>query len=207
MQHANSTAARIDASRRPIEPPLVISVAVWVALVALGVAGRLWQPGWNVTPMAGVALAAGAWFPSAVVAASVPLSALALGNLLLPDYGSTAMAAVVYAATAWPILLGRGFLRLDAAGDAAGWMRGHWRGLAGSALASSLVFFLTTNLAHWWLTSDYPHTAAGLVACYVAALPFYRWMPAGDLAWTAAVFATLATALAGVRASRAAHAA
>ena len=34
----------------------------------------------------------------------------------------------------------------------------------------------------------YPHTAAGLVECFVAALPFYRWMAVGDLAWTVAIF-------------------
>jgi hypothetical protein len=154
-------------------------VAVWIGLVALGVAGRLWQPGWNVTPMAAVALAAGATFTSPLLAASVPLVALALGNLALPGYGSPAMAAVVCAATAWPVLLG-GLVR-----------RGGWAAILGGALASSLVFFFSTNLAHWLLTTDYPRTAAGLGACFVAALPFYRWMPVGDLAWTAAVFGGL----------------
>lgn len=195
MNHATTTTARShDRLSGPGPGPLVLA-AVWIALVAVGVAGRLWQPGWNVTPMAGVALAAGAVFPHPIVAASVPLAALAIGNLFLPEYGSVVMAAVVYAATIWPVVLGRLVLR---SGDR------RWLSLAGSALASSLVFFLTTNLAHWWLTSDYPHTAAGLVACYVAALPFYRWMPVGDLAWAAVVFATLSAALAAVRASRAA---
>jgi hypothetical protein len=69
-------------------------------------------------------------------------------------------------------------------------------------LASSLVFYLSTNLAYWWLTADYPHTPAGLAACYVAALPFYRWMPVGDVAWSVAIFAGLSTVIAAVRASR-----
>ncbi|MFM8952071.1 MAG: DUF6580 family putative transport protein [Planctomycetaceae bacterium] len=166
---------------------------VWVALVALGVAGRLWQPAWNVTPMAAVALAAGAVFPSVVVAASVPLAALVVSNLGLDAYDSLPMAAVVLIATAWPVLLG-GLLRRMASGSRTAAVIAP---LAG-ALASSLVFFLTTNLAFWWCTAEYPHTAEGLLACFTAALPFYRWMPAGDLAWTAATFAGLAAFARGI---------
>ena len=50
-------------------------------------------------------------------------------------------------------------------------------------------------------------TAAGLVACYAAALPFYRWMPVGDVAWTAVVLAGVSAAIAALRASRATAAA
>ncbi len=155
---------------------------VWFVLVAIAVVGRLWQPTWrgeplwNVTPMAGVALAAGAVLPNAAVAATVPLAALTISNLVLPSYGSTAMAVIVFAATAWPVLLGR-FVR-----------SGKWPAILGGALASSLVFFVTTNFACWALSTMYPHTVAGLAECFVAALPFYRWMPVGDLAWTAAIF-------------------
>lgn len=173
-----------------------LSVWLWICLVALGVCGRIWQPTWNVTPMAGLALAAGAVFPNPMLAASVPLVALALGNLAMPGYGSSAMAVVVFAATAWPVLLGR-MLGMDASRAPA-----RWFAVAGSALASSLVFFVSTNAAHWWLTGDYPLTWGGLMACFAAALPFYRWMPVGDLVWTAAIFAGLSAVTAALRASR-----
>jgi hypothetical protein len=62
----------------------------------------------------------------------------------------------------------------------------------GGALASSLVFFFATNVAHWLLTDMYPKSAAGLAACLTAALPFHRWMPVGDVAWSLAVFGLLA---------------
>ena len=178
-------------SRRDSFSGLPLFGAVWVALVMVGVLGRLWQPGWNVTPMAGVALAAGALFPNLFAAATVPLVALAISNLAMPGYGSLTMAAVVYAATVWPVLLGSRLVPGKA-----------WKAVVGSALASSLVFYLSTNLAYWWLTADYPHTLAGLAACYVAALPFYRWMPVGDVAWSVAIFAGLSAVIAAVRASR-----
>ena len=201
MKHATTTNGRHGTDRSSASLTVATLACCWIGLVAIGACGRLWQPGWNITPMAGVALAAGAVFPNPLMAATVPLAALALGNLALPGYGSLAMAAVVYAATAWPVVLGR---RLSLTG---GPKAARWLTAAGSALASSLVFFATTNLAHWWLTNDYPHTAAGLVACYSAALPFYRWMPAGDVGWTVVIFAGLSAVLAAMRASRAAAAA
>lgn len=158
--------------------------AIWFVLVAVSVVGRLWQPAWNVTPLAGAAIAAGAAFASPFVAASVPLTALAVSNLALPGYGvddwqGLVMVAVIAVALAWPVLLG-GMVR-----------GGRVAPIVGGALASSLVFYLTTNFAHWLLTDDYPHTAAGLATCYAAALPFFRWMPVGDVAWTLALVGVL----------------
>lgn len=168
--------------------PLELAV-VWSALVVVAVAGRAWQPAWHVTPLAAVALAAGAVMPGRLLAASVPLAALALGNLFSPPYGSWAMAVVVYVAAACPVLWGR---LLGARGS--GLWHGGWRAVVCGSLASSLVFFFSTNLAYWLLTDEYPRTASGLLACFVAALPFYRWMPVGDLAWSLAVFAAMAVA-------------
>ena len=189
-----------------MKPPReMTSVAAWLLLVACAVAGRLWQPSWHgeplwhATPLAAVALAAGFLFRHPLVAASVPLAALAISNLALPAYGNLGVAAAVYAATAWPVLLGGAGLL--------GRERPRWLAVLGGSLASSLVFFLTTNLAHWWLTSDYPHTASGLAGCFVAALPFYRWMPVGDVAWTVAIFTGLSAVIAAVQASRTATAA
>jgi hypothetical protein len=42
------------------------------------------------------------------------------------------------------------------------------------ALLGPTSFFVVSNYAVWALTPTYPHTAAGLSTCFVAALPFYR---------------------------------
>jgi hypothetical protein len=140
----------------------------------------------QISENAAVALAAGFLFANPLVAASVPLAALAISNVLLPGYGSLGVAAVVYAATAWPVLLGTcGILGRD---------RPRWLAVVGGSLATSLVFFVSTNLAHWAFTADYSHTLAGLGECFVAALPFYRWMPVGDAAWTVATFGLIMAA-------------
>ena len=44
---------------------------------------------------------------------------------------------------------------------------------AAAVLTSATSFFLLSNFMVW-LGSMYPHSVAGITACYVAALPFYR---------------------------------
>ena len=53
--------------------------------------------------------------------------------------------------------------------------------VAASVLGSAGSFFLLSNLAVWVEGGLYPHTLAGLGACYMAAIPFF----ANDLASTA----------------------
>jgi len=45
--------------------------------------------------------------------------------------------------------------------------------VAGAVVATSTSFFILSNFVVWAGSSMYPHTAAGLGACYVAAIPFY----------------------------------
>lgn len=155
---------------------------IWLVLIGIGVCGRLWQPAYNVTPLAAIALAAGVVMSSRLAAAAVPLASVMLSNLALSPYDSPVMAGVVYAALAWPVLLSSQIRKQG------------WLAVVGGSLASSLVFFVATNLAHWALTQQYPHSLEGLLTCFAAALPFYRWMPVGDLTWSLAVFAGLVSA-------------
>ena len=47
--------------------------------------------------------------------------------------------------------------------------------VAGSGIAGEFVFFVVTNFATWVVqTGYYPHTADGLIQCYVAAIPFFK---------------------------------
>ncbi|MEI7923027.1 MAG: DUF6580 family putative transport protein [Planctomycetota bacterium] len=64
--------------------------------------------------------------------------------------------------------------------------------IAACAAASSALFFVVTNFAVWSAGGWYADNFAGLMACYAAALPFARNMLAGDLVWSAAMFAGLA---------------
>lgn len=60
--------------------------------------------------------------------------------------------------------------------------------IGGTALASSVSFFLVSNFAVWAVWSMYPKTLDGLMAAYVAGLPFFRQSVAADLFFTAVFF-------------------
>jgi hypothetical protein len=59
--------------------------------------------------------------------------------------------------------------------------------VAAGVIASATSFFLLSNFVVWVGGGMYPHSAAGLAACYVAALPFY----ANDLISTGVLSAVL----------------
>ena len=59
-----------------------------------------------------------------------------------------------------------------------------------ASLTGSVSFFLISNFAVWAGSIMYPHTAAGLAACYTAALPFFRNTAASDLFFSLAMFGT-----------------
>jgi hypothetical protein len=64
--------------------------------------------------------------------------------------------------------------------------------VVGAALASSVSFFLLTNLVAWAWLDMYPKNLSGVMMSYAAGLPFFRHALAGDLIFTVAMFATAA---------------
>jgi len=60
--------------------------------------------------------------------------------------------------------------------------------IAGASLISSVIFFILTNFGVWMMQDMYPHDAAGLIASYVAALPFFTNSILGDLGFAALLF-------------------
>lgn len=60
--------------------------------------------------------------------------------------------------------------------------------ILGTAIAGSVSFFVISNFAVWAAWDMYPRTAAGLLTCYAAGVPFFRHAIAGDLLFTAIMF-------------------
>ena len=61
-------------------------------------------------------------------------------------------------------------------------------------LAGSVLFFVWTNFGVWAFWNLYPHTLEGLVACYTAAIPFFRNTLLGDVVYSTALFGGFALA-------------
>lgn len=65
---------------------------------------------------------------------------------------------------------------------------GFWRVVV-AALASSVSFFLISNFGVWaGFSGMYPKTFSGLLACYTAAIPFFRGTVESDLFFSVAFF-------------------
>lgn len=60
--------------------------------------------------------------------------------------------------------------------------------MLGGSLGASVIFFLLSNFGVWMSGYGYPMTAEGLVACYVAAVPFFQNTLFGDLFYAAVLF-------------------
>lgn len=158
-----------------------MNYAIAFVLVLLAALCRLVPHPMNFTPVLAVALFGGATLPRRISYA-VPLGAMLLSDLAL-GYGFGKMNVVVYGC-----LL---------AGVAMGWLLRDNRTLGrtiAATLSGSLLFYVVTNFVVWLGPPmpppfDYPHTFAGLVKCYVMALPFFRNALAGDVCWTLGLFA------------------
>ena len=149
--------------------------------VAIAVGLRFLPHPLSVTPLWAALLFFGAraprrrmWVPLLMVAAAdVLLTTLKYGYAIPADH------FVTWAWAAGIIFLG-GILRENARP-----LR-----LIGAALATSISFFLVSNFAVWMVWDMYPKTLQGLLACYVAAIPFFRNQPVADLVFTLTMFAT-----------------
>jgi hypothetical protein len=171
----------------------VHEVLVFALLVAIGVTGRWGQPVWEFTPIAAATIFAGYYFSRLAAAALVPLAILAIGDVfLLPAHDSVPVIVATYGAMTAPVWLGRWLRRHEARG-------GNPLRWAVCGLAPATIFWVVTNLAVWAFQSGYEKSLAGLAACYWAAVPFYRWMLAGDIFYLAVLLAcwTLAGASIG----------
>lgn len=128
----------------------------------------------NMAPIAAIALFGGAHFTNKKLAFAIPIAALFLTDLIL-GFHNTMWA--VYLSFVITVAIGMTLTKRIKVGT-----------VAAASVASSVIFFIITNLAFWMTGVLYPQTFAGLVECYTAALPFFQNTLAGDLIFTAAIF-------------------
>lgn len=149
-------------------------------LILTGAASRLLPHIPNFTAVGGIGLFAGArltgWkaflIPLLIMAVTDPI----LGQILgYPMFNSVTL--FVYASLLVNVLIGRLLKRSITPGK-----------VAGASIVCSMQFFLITNFGLWMVTSLYPPTTAGLVACYLAGLPYLGHTLAGDLTFSVFLF-------------------
>lgn len=62
------------------------------------------------------------------------------------------------------------------------------KSILSAGVLGSIAFFLLSNIGAWLTTGMYPATFSGLIACYVAALPFFLSTIAGTLFYSGVLF-------------------
>jgi len=142
----------------------------------------------NFAPVAAIALFGGARLGKRWLAFAIPFAGMLLVDSILqltsPWGGFHVTMGYVYGAIA--LIVGLGFI-VGRFGSTPG-------SVFGGSLIGSGLFFLVTNFGHWQLMGMYPKTLAGLVQCYVAAIPFFGNQMAGDLFFNLVLFGTFAWA-------------
>lgn len=161
-------------------------LTIFSLLVAIGVVGRWAQPDWNFTPLAAITILGGYYFRLLLPAVLLPVTVLAVSDLVLPTHDSLAVQIAVHAMMILPVVLGRGMRNAE----------GKTRIALGAAcgLVPATAFYLVTNLVHWAATGMYAKSLSGLAACYVAGVPFYRSMLVGDVFYLVVLAGCLALA-------------
>lgn len=166
--------------KRPATQSTAVALTIGAALL------RLVPHPPNFSPVGAAALFGGARLKS-WSAYLIPLLAMILTDPILshmagyPAYSWGSL--IVYGCFMINVLLGRTFLTNTSS---------PWH-IGAVAIAGSLQFFLITNFFTWLGDpSLYPHTAAGLTECYIAALPFFERTLLGDLFYSAVLFTAYA---------------
>ncbi len=169
-------------------------------LILALVAFRLLPHPDNFAPLAAFALLSGFYFGRRI-AILVPVAALILSDLFINM-------AMGYPALYWPRIVDWSAFALI---GFAGWSL---RGATlfpklGAAFATPFAFFLISNLGVWLFGRGlsgmpYAKSAAGLIECYAAGIPFLRASVLGDWIFMAAFVGVMA--LAGLRQPKAVEA-
>lgn len=173
----------------------VKTMVVFALLVTAGVFARVaYQHIPNFAPVAALALFAGYFFRSRMLAICVPLSVMLISDQLIDAGGYPWLLMLsVYGLLAVPVLC-QPWLKKGVEFQSPGIKRLGTAALTigGFSFGCSLLFFFGTNAVVWATTSLYPHTLAGLASCYAAALPFFRFTLTGDLAFSLLFFGSYA---------------
>jgi len=148
-----------------------------VAFVIIGLFFRVIPHPANFSPIFAIALFGGTYLADRRLALIIPLLALFISDLFMGFYSPVVMISV-YAG-----LILTGILGL--------WLRNHKSvlNLLGTSIISGILFYLISNLGVWVNpVSGYSKDLAGLIQCYVLALPFLKNTLASNLVYSAVLF-------------------
>ena len=170
------------------------NIILIIALVAIGVLGRLIPHPPNFTPIIAIALLASHLFKNKWIIILPSLMAMWISDLIINNYlyGGYHDSLVIFSPSfLWvygPIiciaLLGTVLIKKVKISN-----------IALSSISGSLIFFLVSNFGVWISGTMFPQSLSGLIACYTVALPYFGNQLVGDLLYSATLFSSYSFAL------------
>lgn len=128
----------------------------------------------NFAPIAAMALFSGAYFNKKSFAFAVPLAAMFLTDAIIGFHSSM---WIVYLSFALIVLIGMFMLKNVSI-----------KNVVLASVTASISFFIITNFGVWAFGTMYPKNIAGLIECYIAAVPFIQNTLLGDLFYSGIMF-------------------
>jgi len=152
------------------------SKKITLAMIGLAAVARVVPHPWNFWPVVAMALYCGARWTKLRTGIGITLAALLVSDAILGFYPGMLW---YYIPSLIPVLFGWLVRRHENVGT-----------IVAAGLASNLSFFAVSNFLVWatGTGATYPHTSAGLAACFTAAIPFYKNQLMGDAFYMVALF-------------------
>ena len=152
----------------------IITVSIMVAIAA---ATRFLPHPPNFTAIGGMALFGAATLTNKKLAFLVPIMAMFISDLFIPNGFDLS----VYTA----------FIAIAAIGLLISNKKGPMPVIVGS-ISASVIFFAISNFGVWASQAMYTKNAIGLISCFEAAIPFFPNTLAGDLFFSSLLFSSYA---------------
>ena len=109
---------------------------------------------------------------------SIPLLAMFISDLvigfhpyMLWVYGAIGLSTLI---SSWSMQFNKKYIQLGA-----------------MAIISSVLFFIITNFAVWFMWDNYPKTIDGLIMCYTIAIPFFQNTLLSTIVYTTIITLTI----------------
>lgn len=156
-------------------------------LIVIAALSRMFPHPMNFTPMGAIALFGAAYLNRKWLAVIIPLASVFLSDVLINNtiyahyYNKFTLFYpgfyFTYGAFVLIVLVGFVLLRKVSVGR-----------VLLSSLAAAVVFYIVSNFGAWIGFHTYPHTGSGLIACYVAAIPFFKFTVLSNVIYSALLF-------------------
>src|SRR3972149_5332484 len=132
----------------------------------------------NFTAVGAIALFGGAYFSEKKFAFLVPMFAMLLSDLIIGFHNGMFSVYLSFI-----LIVGIGIVLSQTI---------KFINVITASLLASVLFFVLTNFQMWIQSPLYAKNISGLIACYIAAIPFFHYTVLGDLFFVGALFGLFA---------------